>query len=325
MPQVTSTYRAPRWLPGGQLQTIWPARLIRLPRVVYRRERWDTPDGDFIDLDFAQPEPAAATAPVLVLFHGLEGDSRSHYARTTMRWFADRGWRALVSHFRGCSGEPNRLRRAYHSGDSDEGDWVLRALHARWPDAPLHAVGISLGGNMLAKWLGERGSDASFVTAAASIGSPLDLVAGGHAIGRGFNLLYTRMFLATLKEKARTKARQFDGLIAPDALRSARNLYDFDNLYTAPVHGFRDTLDYWTRASAKPLLRDVRVPHLVLNALNDPFVPAVSLPREGDVSPHVTLEQPAEGGHIGFPSDRFPGQLTFLPTRLMDFFARGSS
>jgi predicted alpha/beta-fold hydrolase len=323
MPLVASTYRAPRWLPGGHLQTIWPARLVPLPAVAYRRERWSTPDGDFIDVDFAQPEPRGVDAPLLALFHGLEGDSSSHYARSILRHFADRGWRAAVLHFRGCSGEPNQLLRAYHSGDSEEGDWMLRTLNARWPAAPLHAVGISLGGNMLAKWLGERGEDARFVRAAASIGSPLDLVAGGHAIGRGFNMLYTRMFLATLKSKARDKAARFGYGIDAEVLRRARSLYDFDNLFTAPVHGFRDTIDYWTRASAKPLLANVRVPHLVLNARNDPFVPAASLPTDRDVSSDVVLEQPAEGGHIGFANGPFPGRLRFLPQRLDDFFAAG--
>lgn len=323
MPLVESTYRAPGWLPGGHLQTIWPARLVPLPEVAYRRERWLTPDDDFIDVDFAQPEPAADGAPVLALFHGLEGDSRSHYARVTMRHFADLGWRALVVHFRGCSGEPNLLLRAYHSGDSEEGDWVLRTIRRRWPLARLYAVGVSLGGNMLAKWLGERGEDAGFVAAAASVGSPLDLVAGGHAISRGFNMLYTKMFLATLKSKARDKAERFGHAIDIDVLRRARDLYEFDNLFTAPVHGFRDTMDYWTRASAKPLLGNVRVPHLVLNARNDPFVPAGSLPQPADVSAAVTLEQPEEGGHIGFAGGRFPGHLRFLPERLERFFRDG--
>jgi hypothetical protein len=310
-------------LPGGHLQTIWPARLVPLPVVAYRRERWPTPDGDFIDVDFALPEPVAEAAPLLALFHGLEGDSGSHYARVTMRHFADLGWRAMVVHFRGCSGEPNLLLRAYHSGDSEEGDWVLRTIRRRWPSARLHAVGVSLGGNMLAKWLGERGDEARFVTAAASIGSPLDLVAGGHAIGRGFNRLYTKMFLATLKAKARDKAERFGYAIDVEVLRRARDLYEFDNLFTAPVHGFRDTLDYWTRASAKPLLGNVRVPHLVLNARNDPFVPADSLPQASDVSAAVTLEQPMEGGHIGFAGGRFPGHLRFLPERLEGFFRDG--
>jgi len=323
MPLIDSSYRAPLWLPGAHLQTIAAARLVPLPRVEYRRERWETADGDFVDVDFAAPEPADPMAPVLVLFHGLEGCSQSHYARAVMRAAADRGWRGLVPHFRGCSGEPNRLPRAYHSGDSEEGDWLLRRVHSRYPDAPLYAVGISLGGNMLAKWLGERGSDAGFVTAAASIGSPLDLAAGGRALARGFNLVYTAMFLATLRRKALAKIGRFPGIASPDEVRASRNLYEFDNAYTAPVHGFRDTDDYWSRASGKPWLRSVQVPHLVLNARNDPFVPAASLPPAQDVSRFVHLEQPEEGGHIGFARGRPPGDLGFLPERLLRFFEQG--
>ena len=300
--------------------------LMRHPIVQYRRERWDTHDSDFIDIDFASPEPSLADAPVLVLFHGLEGSSHSHYARSTMRRFADHGWRALVVHFRGCSGEANRLPRAYHSGDSDEGDWILRAIHRRWPTAPLCVVGVSLGGNMLAKWAGEREQDASFVTAAASIGSPLDLAAGGAALGHGLNKFYTRMFLATLKRKALAKLERFPDL-ATDSdyvrrLRCSRNLYEFDNEYTAPVHGFRNTDDYWERASGKPWLRTVRIPYLVLNARNDPFVPASSLPQPHDVSTMVELEQPREGGHIGFARGPWPGRIDFIAERLQDFFTQ---
>jgi predicted alpha/beta-fold hydrolase len=322
MPLYESAYRAPRWLPGAHVQTILPATLMPAPDVTYRRERWETPDGDFIDLDHAQPEaePTASSTPIVLLFHGLEGNSRSHYARTLMRRAADRGWRGVVVHFRGCSGEANRLARAYHSGDSAEGDWILRRMHARWPDAPLYAVGISLGGNMLAKWLGEREEDAQFVRAAASVCAPLDLAAGGAALGRGFNLVYTRMFLATLKKKALVKARQFPGLASASVLAAARNLYDFDNAFTAPVHGFRDTDDYWSRASGKPWLRAVKVPHLVLNARNDPFVPAASLPTPRDVSTFVHLEQPRDGGHVGFPRGGPPGELGFLPERVLGFF-----
>jgi hypothetical protein len=240
-----------------------------------------------------------------------------------MRAAADRGWRGLVPHFRGCSGEPNRLPRAYHSGDSPEGNWILRRVHERYPQARLHAVGISLGGNMLAKWLGERGSDAAFVAAAASIGSPLDLAAGGAALGRGFNVLYTKMFLATLRGKALAKITRFPGIASADAVRASRNLFEFDNVYTAPVHGFRDTDDYWSRASGKPYLGGVEVPHLVLNALNDPFVPAASLPRPREVSRFVHLERPEEGGHIGFARGRLPGDLGFLPERLFRFFEQG--
>jgi predicted alpha/beta-fold hydrolase len=323
MPLVESRYRAPRWLPGPHAQTIVAAKLVPRPRLAYRRERWDTPDGDFIDVDFALPEPPSDAAPVLVLFHGLEGCSRSHYALAVMGAAADRGWRGVVPHFRSCSGEPNRLPRAYHSGDSDEGDWILRAVAKRFPAAPLYAVGVSLGGNMLAKWLGEREEDARFVTAAASIGSPLDLAAGGAALHRGFNRVYERMFLATLKPKALAKARRFPGTARAEGIARARSLREFDDAYTAPVHGFRDADDYWKRASGKPWLRAVKVPHLVLNARNDPFVPAASLPGEREVSRFVHLEQPDSGGHVGFARGAPPGSLDFLPQRLFEFFERG--
>jgi predicted alpha/beta-fold hydrolase len=324
MPLIPSTYRAPHWLPGGHAQTIAAATIVPRPRVDYRRERWNTPDKDFIDVDFALPEPSSDAAPVLVLFHGLEGSSQSHYALSLMRAAADRGWRGIVAHFRGCSGEPNLLPRAYHSGDSDEGDWILRRVHARFPVARLHAAGISLGGNMLAKWLGERAEDATFVTAAASVGSPLDLAAGGAAISRGFSLVYTKMFLATLRDKALDKIARFPGVADADAVRGSRDLYEFDNVFTAPLHGFRDTDDYWSRASGKPWLGGVRLPHLVLNALNDPFVPASSLPRPEQVAPSVFLEQPVAGGHIGFAQGPPPGNLDFLPQRLFRFFEHGA-
>ncbi|GAB4478519.1 MAG: alpha/beta fold hydrolase [Burkholderiaceae bacterium] len=323
MPLIPSRYRAPRWLPGPHAQTIVAAKLVPTPRVAYRRERWETPDGDFIDVDFALPEPPSGAAPVLVLFHGLEGCSRSHYALAVMRAAADRGWRGIVPHFRSCSGELNRLPRAYHSGDSEEGDWILRAIARRYPAARLYAAGVSLGGNMLAKWLGEREEDARIVTAAASIGAPLDLAAGGDALNRGFNRVYERMFLATLKRKALAKTRRFPGLVRPEAITHAKSLRAFDDAYTAPVHGFRDADDYWRRASAKPWLRAVKVPHLVLNARNDPFVPAASLPTEREVSRHVHLEQPEGGGHVGFARGAPPGSLDFLPQRLFEFFERG--
>ena len=334
---------APWWLPGGHLQSIVPAFLMRRrPAVQYRRERWDTRDGDFvrdgdfIDIDFASPEPVATDAPLLVLFHGLEGSSRGHYARSTMRFFADRGWRALVVHFRSCSGEMNRLPRAYHAGDYKEGDWILRAVHARWPEARLYAVGVSLGGNMLAKWAGERGDSASFVTAAASISAPLDLKAGGEKLRSGFNKIYTRHFLCTLRPKVEEKLRRFPDLARDSEhakrMREAHDLYEFDNEYTAPVHGFHDVEDssrdvevYWERASAKPGLGMVRIPYLLLNALNDPFVPRESLPRVDQVSPLVELDQPAEGGHMGFPRGPWPGNIDFVPERLHHFFSRHGS
>ena len=323
-------YRAPTWLPGGHLQTVYPL-LIEPDDHPYRRERWETPDGDFIDLDWnihaplaADPAPATASStrgarptdsPVLILFHGLEGSSGSPYARALMHALTTAGWGGGVVHFRGCSGEANRLPRAYHSGDSAEVDWILRRVRATHPGRPLYAVGVSLGGNALMRWAEESGDLAARTArAVAAVSSPLDLTAGGLAIGRGFNrLVYTRMFLRTMKPKALAKWRQHPGLFDRDRLLRSRTLYEFDDLFTAPLHGFRDTDDYWQRASAKPQLRRVRIPALLLNARNDPFVPAASLPGGADVASCVRLWQPPHGGHVGFAQGPFPARLSVLP------------
>ncbi len=311
-------YRAPWWLPGPHAQTIVPARLLPVACPDYRRERWETPDGDFLDVDFTVG--AAAGAPVLVLFHGLEGDSRSHYARLLMQGCVARGWQGLVVHFRGCSGQPNRLPRAYHSGDSAEIDWVLQRVAGRWPDVPRFAVGVSLGGNALAKWAGERAAGAALVlTACAAISAPFDLAAGGHALGRGFNRVYAYNFLRTLRRKALAKVRRFPGLADPARIAASRTLYAFDDAFTAPVHGFAGVLDYWQRASAGPLLRDVALPMLILNAANDPFVPGTSLPAPGAVSALVTRDVPAGGGHVGFFGGAAGADRWYLRGRVFDF------
>jgi len=316
-------FRAPAWLPGGHAQTIWPAvvgRRALAGRVAFTRERWDTPDGDFVDLDFGPPAPPGA--PLLVLFHGLEGSTRSHYALSFALEARQRGWGFVMPHFRGCSGELNRAPRAYHSGDYAEVGWFLAGLAAR-QGAPVLAVGVSLGGNALMRWAGEAGDTAAATArAVVSICSPLDLTASGQAMGRGFNRqVYTRMFLATMKPKALAKWQQHPGLFDRKVLAAADTLHAFDDVFTAPLHGFHDADDYWRRASALPVLTRVRIPALALNARNDPFVPAASLPTPQQVSQLVTLWQPAHGGHVGFAQGRFPGQVRGLPAAVADWLA----
>ena len=319
-PPHVPPYRAPAWLPGGHAQTIYPlTRRGDIP--AYRRERWETPDNDFIDIDWLDA-PHAADAPLVVLFHGLEGSSHSHYARALMHALARRGWAGAVAHFRGCSGEPNRLPRAYHSGDSAEIDWVLRRFRLRFPQRAIHAAGVSLGGNALLKWLGEReGAAQDIVQSAAAVCAPLDLTAAGMALQRGFNRLYAKHFLLTLKPGALAKLERFPELFDRRRMLTSKTLYAFDDAVTAPVHGFRDAADYWLRASSKPWLPGVRVPTLVINALNDPFLPASALPHQQQVASAVTLAYTAGGGHVGFVSGPFPGHLDWLPQRLLAFFA----
>ena len=344
-------YRAPAWLPGGQAQTIYAALAAPRPRISYRRERWDTPDGDFIDLDWVvKPAPAARrfyltfqsewmgrapgdkntpdvgryearTTPLVVMFHGLEGSSRSHYARALMHAVAARRWGGGVVHFRGCSGELNRLPRAYHSGDSTEIDWILRRLKRDRPAAPLFAIGVSLGGNALLKWLGEqRDAAPAVVGGVATVSAPVDLTAAGNALDHGFNLIYVQHFLATMKRKSLAKLERFPGLLDRKSVCAARTLREFDDAVTAPLHGFKDTDDYWMRASAKPLLGQIRVPTLMVNARNDPFLPRHALPQPHEVSQHVAVEFPAAGGHAGFVGGAFPGNLDWLPRRVLEFF-----
>ncbi len=311
-------YRAPGWLPGGDLQTIWAAALAR-PKVAYRRERWELPDGDFIDLDWVD---GPADAPLLVLFHGLEGDSDSHYARFVMAALKQRGWRGVVAHFRGCSGELNRLPRAYHSGDSAEIELILRRLHDGNGHAPLHAVGFSLGGNALLKWLGEQGAAAQeLVQSAAAVSAPLDLPVAGATLDQGFNRVYTARFLKTLKPKALAKLAHFPALFDRQAVARIDSIRAFDSLVTAPLHGYRDADDYWARAASKPLLKSIQVPTLVINARNDPFMSGTVLPTVAEVSPRVTLEFPQTGGHVGFVSGSFPGGYGWLPARLLEYFS----
>ena len=304
-----SEYRAPWWLPGGHLQTI-VAAFSPAPRVAFAREAWETPDGDFIEVDRA----GAPGAPLLVLFHGLEGSSRSHYARAIAAEALRRGLGFALPHFRGCSGKLNRLPRAYHSGDTDEVDWILRRFAA---DAPVAAAGVSLGGNVLLKWLGERGASASrYVHRAAAISAPIDLAAAGNTLDGGFNRrTYTRSFLATLKAKALAKRALGHLEFDERRLSAATTLREFDDMITAPLHGFRDTDDYWSCASSAPWLAKIEVPALVLNARNDPFLPAAALERAAHgASRSLVLEFPDTGGHAGFP-----GRGRWLARRVLEF------
>jgi len=321
MSRVNGNYRAPAWLPGGHAQTIYPIFIPRA-RVSYRRERFDTPDGDFVDFDWLEVPGATARTPLVILFHGLESSSSAHYALALMQHLAAIGWRGVVPHFRGCSGEPNRRPRAYHSGDYTEVDWMLSRIRAQAPEAPLAAVGVSLGGSALINWLGREENRAhALLRAAAAVSTPLDLTAAGMAIDQGFNRIYARYFLQTLKPKALAMAARFPGTLDAQAIRRVDSMYRFDATVTAPLHGFTGTDDYWSRASSRPWLKAVAVPTLVLNARNDPFIPAASLPDRAQVSAAVTLEQPEAGGHAGFLAMPFPGRFGWLPQRVTAFFS----
>ena len=365
----------PWWLPERQLQTLYGALAAKTHRISFIRDRIETPDGDFLDLDWSapglKPRPIAdistlskvSSAPdsaidvltpqsltlqetgatrwmtaedrltlqnihhtddtqALVLLHGLEGSSKSRYIQSITQYFRARGWVVVVAHFRGCSGFSNRLARAYHSGDSEEIAFILQSVRQAVPHVTWHALGVSLGGNALLKYLGEYPEESSWLHAAAGISVPLDLVAAGnHLSDDTFNRhIYSRYFLRSLKPKVLEKAKRFPGVIDVMRIAQARDLRDFDNAYTAPMHGFRDAMDYWTQSASKPWLKKIQVPTLVLNARNDPFLPEPTLPTVENASAQVLLHQPASGGHAGFVTGQFPGDLSWLPERLARFF-----
>ena len=319
MPRIKSTYRSPWWLPTGHLQTIYSQWMPR-PNIAYRRERLELEDGDFIDLDWADA-PDAEQA-LLVFFHGLEGGSGSQYCLNTMASVSARGWTGMVAHFRGCSGEPNRLPRSYHSGDSEHCDIVLREMRERFPARKIFAAGVSLGGNALTKWCGEQGHAArTVISGAASVSNPLDLGISAEAILHGKNWIFNRYFMRAVGATYEARMEQHPKLREKAFLIKPKSFPEFDEHYTAPTHGYTSSWDYYHRASSRGFIAKISVPFLLINAMNDPFVPASLFPNGSEVPDNVTLEQPTDGGHVGFVTGSFPGRLNWLPERLCEFFA----
>lgn len=314
------------WLPGPHARTMWGRFFRRTPPLETRVERWETDDGDFIDLVRLDAPPGR---PHLVILHGLEGTARSHYARGLLLEAVRRGWAADLLMFRGCSGEPNRAPRFYHSGDTGDLDAVARRLLANDATSPLLFVGVSLGGNVLLKWLGERGKSVDpRVTAAAAVSAPFDLARASRHIDRGFSRVYQRHFLHSLRKKALAKLGQYPELVSRERVRSARTLYEFDDIVTAPVHGFTDAGDYYARSSSIRFLSRIRVATLLLSAVDDPFLPSEVLEQVRDVArgnPYLEAEFLAKGGHVGFVSGQNPFRpFYYAEWRVAEFLERAT-
>ena len=314
-------YRPAWWLPGGHLQTLWGrfARSRKSPGTV--RETMTAADGDTIELHHL---PALDEAPRVLLLHGLEGGRRSHYVRGFLQQAERRGWGATLLVFRGCGDAPNTARRFYHSGETMDLDAVASEIRRRWPRSVLFAAGVSLGGNVLLKWLGERGDAARSIRAAAAVSVPFDLEAGARKIGAGFARIYDRSFLTSLATKAQRKLVRYPDLFDVARLRGARTVFEFDDAVTAPVHGFRDARDYYTRSSSLGFLVRVETPTLLLSARNDPFLPESVLDRvRQTVSGRsvVRLEIHDGGGHVGFVAGRWPWRAAYYAEeRVFEFF-----
>jgi len=313
-------FAPPWWARNRHLQTVW-GPLVRPTRLALRRERLTLPDGDFVDLDWLDDRPGS---PVLLVLHGLEGSARSHYAGGLLAgWAAAHGGRGVVLNFRSCSGELNRLPRFYHSGDTGDLDVVVRRLAGREPRTPLAAVGVSLGGNVLLKWLGEQGPAAPALVAAVGISVPFDLAASARVLDRGLaRVIYTRNFLRTLRAKVVAKAARYPGFVDVAAVRRARTFAAYDRALTAPLHGFADEHDYWARSSSRSYLPRIEIPTLLLGARDDPLVPSGSLPDPGHLPPSVRAEFPARGGHAGFLEGRWPWRVrSWAERRAVEFVA----
>jgi predicted alpha/beta-fold hydrolase len=301
-------YRPAWWLPDPHSATLWGRVGRREPHIATRIERFDTPDGDFLEL--VRLDGPAPDAPRLLLLHGLEGGAHSHYARAMFREARNRGWAADLLLFRTCGTEPNRLPRSYHSGETSDTRFVIEQLATAFPTAPLGVMGVSLGANVLCKLLGEDGDRLSEnVKAAVAMSTPFDLARASRHIGRGFGAVYERFFLRSLIPKALSKVSRHRELSELTSVRRARTLWEFDDHFTAPLHGFADAADYYARASSLPYLTDIRRPTLLLSAVDDPFLPADVLDRVRTVTrsnASITIEFPARGGHVGFTTGLFP-------------------
>jgi len=297
MPLLVSTYEAPLLLRNGHTHTLYPHLKRRVDDVVYQRERLELDDGDFLDLDWSR----TGAARCVIVSHGLEGSSQGVYVKGMVRAFNRRGWDALAWNFRGCSGEPNRLLRLYHSGVSDDLARVFRRAGEDGYDT-VALIGFSLGGNVTLKWLGELGADApAWLAGAVAVSVPTDLRASAETMARPFNRPYMERFLATLREKIRAKQPRFPRELDDTGFEDIRTFREFDDRYTAPIHGFRDAEDYWRRCSSCFLLERIRVPTLLLNALDDPFLAPECFPRELAAQHEwLHLEAPGRGGHVGF-------------------------
>lgn len=294
------------WCAGSNQQTLWGALFRPTPRVPLHRERWDTPDGDFLDVDRVGGPPGS---PILVVLHGLEGSSRSKPVLGLLQAARRARWRAVAMNFRSCSGEPNRLPRSYHGGETSDLAWVIDQLVKEDPDAPIFCAGISLGGNVLLKYLGERGDAVpSQVRAAAAISAPFDLAASARGLEHGFGGRYNRRLVASLRRKTLEKLRRYPGLVDRSAVLKARTLEQFDNAVTAPVHGFKNADEYWAASSSLQFLPKIRRPTLLINARDDPFFPGDLLPvQTAAENPNLHALFTRKGGHVGFLSGWIPG------------------
>lgn len=317
IPMNPNSFNPAWWLRNPHLQTIWPVILKRrIKGLVLERERVELPDGDFIDLDWAGREKSG---PLTIILHGFEGSIDSHYAKGMLLKIQEQGWRGVFMHFRGCSGEPNRLPRGYHSGETTDIAYIVEQIHQREPDTSLSAIGYSLGGNVLLKWLGET-QHANPLKAAISISVPFELLKASMRLQQGFSRFYQWYFLRSLRKRLAHKFRYVPATINPELFFSARTINEFDNHYTAPLFGFENAEHYYAESSSRAYLRHIKVPTLLLQAKDDPFMSPEVIPAFDELAPCVKLELMQSGGHVGFVAGKYPWRPEYwLEQRIPEF------
>ncbi len=308
------------WCPGPHAQTIAARFLRSYKKIRYRRERLELPDGDFVDLDFGDTDSAA---PLVLILHGLEGSSDAPYVRRLAGETHHAGWNVLVLNFRSCSGEPNRLKESYHSGQTKDLDFVLNQIAGKYKE--IFLAGYSIGGNVILKWLGEKGNSVSQeIRGAVAVSVPYDLEKAVEVLDRGFNKrVYTANLLWSLKKKTRQKASRFPDGFSFGKIDAWRTFREFDSFVTAPVHGFKDAHDYWTSSSSKGFLEKIKIPGLLIHAADDPFFPERLLPPEIKKASSLELLLTRKGGHVGFMAGRSPWhQESWLEGQILGFFKK---
>lgn len=316
---VKASFTPPVWLRNPHVQTLWPRFFRTRPEVNGETRRWETPDGDFLDLVFT-PAFDDQHIPIVLILHGLGGSIQSKYAAGLMLALQQRGLRAVLMHFRGCSTELNRLPRCYHSGETSDPLWVLQRLHAQYPDVSIGLCGFSLGGNATLKLLGETGTDYYWLKAAAAVSVPFQLDACATRLNQGFSRVYEWYLVRELRQVQLAKSAQMDIGIAPAAINSCRTFKQFDDVVTAGLHGFENGDDYYQQSSSRQYLKRINKPTLILQAADDPFLLPTAIPTEHELADKVQLELAEYGGHVGFVSND-KQQPYWLESRLSCFFS----
>jgi len=322
-PQESDTFVPMKGVSNCHLQTMLPRLIRRKVLFTPHWQRLELPDGDFVDLAWSEDPEQARHKPRLVVFHGLEGSLYSPYAHGLINAAKQRGWLGVVMHFRGCSGEPNRKERIYHSGETEDGTWFLSWLRREFGEVPTAAVGYSLGGNMLGCLLAKEGNNTP-LDAAVIVSAPFMLEACSYHIDKGFSRVYQRYLLNLLKANAARKLKAYPGTLPVDLkrLKSVRRIREFDDLITSKIHGFADAIDYYRQCSAMPVLSQITKPTLIIHAKDDPFMDHHSIPAQAELPTNIQYQLTEYGGHVGFIGGTLRHPEMWLEKRIPDWLMR---